>query len=246
MSIVWNDLWKRAPFPPSIHWFAEDFLQYLIKWFPAKRHGLFLEAGAGSGRFSYWLSQRGHEVVALDLSPNSIFLLQKLKKMSQGVMYVIRADIRYMPFKDCVFVVVFNEGVIEHFQEPFCILNEMARVLQRLGVLVFSVPNIFSFHTPARSVATKLLGGWPYGLERSFSKWEVKHMLCLLKLEDVEAHGIGLFYGIGRNMPYAIQTLLYHVYLRLRDARLGRVLAERFGFQIVGKGEKSNLEKSCF
>ena len=246
MSIVWNDIWKRAPFPPRIHWFAEDFLQYLIKWSSAKRQGLFLEAGAGSGGFSYRLSQRGCEVVALDLSRNSIFLLQKLKKMSKGFMHVIRADIRHMPFRDCVFDVVYNEGVVEHFQGPLCILKEMTRVLQRLGVLIFSVPNILSFHTPARSVATKLLGGWPYGLERSFSKWEVKYLLCLLKLENVEAHGIGLFYGVGRNMPYAIRTLLYHVYLRLRGARLGRVLTECFGFQIVGKGEKSNPEQPCF
>lgn len=245
MATIWNGIWKRAPFPPSIYWYNEDFLQYLIKWSSAKRHALFLEAGAGSGRFSYRLSQNGCEVVALDFSRNSIFLLQKLKRISKGFMHVIRADIRHMPFRDCVFNVVYNEGVVEHFQRPFCILNEMARVLQKLGVLIFSVPNIFSFHTPARFVATKLLGGWLYGLERSFSKCEVKSLLCLLKLENVEVHGIGVFYGVGQYMPYAIRTLLYHVYLRLRDGRLGRVLAERFGFQIVGKGEKSNLEKPC-
>jgi len=162
--------------------------------------------------------------------------------MSKGFMHVIRADIRHMPFRDCVFDVVYNEGVVEHFHEPFCILNEMARVLQRLGVLIFSVPNTFSFHTPARFVATLLLGGWLYGFERSFSKSEVKCLLCLLKLENVEVHGIGLFYGVGRYMPYALRIVLYQVYLRLRDARLGRVLTECFGFQIVGKGEKSKLE----
>jgi len=183
--------------------------------------------------------------VALDFSRNSIFLLQRLKRLSKGFMHVIRADIRHMPFRDCVFNVVYNEGVVEHFQGPFYVLNDMARVLQRLGVLIFSVPNIFSFHTPARFVATKLLGGWLYGHERSFSKCEVKTLLCLLKLENVEVHGIGVFYGVGQYMPYAIRALLYHVYLRLRDARLGRVLAECFGFQIVGKGEKSGLEKAC-
>lgn len=242
MSIVWDDIWKRAAFPPRIHWYAEDFLQYLIKWFSAKRHALFLEAGAGSGRFSYQLSQEGCEVVALDLSRNSISLLQKLKNMSKSFMHVIRADIRHMPFRDCVFDVVYNEGVVEHFQRPFCILNEMARVVQRLGVLIFSVPNTLSFHTPARFVATKLLGGWLYGFERSFSKSEVRSLLRLVELENVEVHGIGLFYGVGQYMPYAIRTLLYHVYLRLREARLGKVLTERFGFQIVGKGEKSKLE----
>ena len=242
MSTVWNDIWKRAPFPPRIQWYAEDFLQYLIKWSSAKRHALFLEAGAGSGRFSYRLSHRGCEVVALDLSRNSIFLLQKLKNMSKGFMHVIRADIRHMPFRDCVFDVVYNEGVVEHFHEPFCILNEMTRVLQRLGVLIFSVPNTLSFHTPARFAATKLLGGWLYGFERSFSKSEMRSLLCLLKLENVEVHGIGLFYGVGQYMPYTIRTLLYHAYLRLQNARLGRILTERFGFQIVGKGEKSNLE----
>jgi SAM-dependent methyltransferase len=166
-----------------------------------------------------------------------------MKKLSKGSMHVIRADIGHMPFRDCVFGVVYNEGVVEHFQRPFCILNEMARVLQRLGVLIFSVPNTLSFHTPARSVATKLhyyiaAGIRFYGFERSFSKSEMRCLLRLVELENVEVHGIGLLFGVGRNMPHTIRTLLYQVYLRLRDARLGRVLTECFGFQIVGKGEK--------
>lgn len=238
MTNVWNDIWKKNPFPPRIRWYAEDFLQYLIKWSSTKRSGLFLEAGAGSGRFSYQLSIRGCEIVALDLSRDSISLLRKLKEMNRGFLHVIRADIAHMPFRDFVFDVVYSEGVVEHFQDASCVLTEMARVLQRRGVLIFGVPNVFSFHTIARFAATKLLGGWFYGFERSFSKGEVESSLCRLGLESVEVHGIGLFYGVGRNMPYTIRTLLYRAYVRLRGTRLGAVFAECFGFQIVGKAEK--------
>jgi len=63
-------------------------------------------------------------------------------------------------------------------------------------------------------------------------------MLHLLRLKNIEVHGIGLFYGIARYMPFPIYTMLYHFHRRLRRTKLGKVLTELVGFQVVGKGEK--------
>ncbi|MBI3812840.1 MAG: class I SAM-dependent methyltransferase, partial [Nitrospinae bacterium] len=55
-------------------------------------------------------------------------------------MQLIKGDIFKMPFKDEKFDVVWNGGVIEHFENPSEIIRKMA-VLTRPGGCVFvSVP----------------------------------------------------------------------------------------------------------
>lgn len=244
MKTLWDAVWKRAQFPPQIYWYTEEFLHYLIKWSSPKRYTLLLEPGAGSGRFSYYLSKRGQEVVVLDLSRNSISMLKKLKNMSEGFLHVVRADILHMPLRDSKFDVVFNEGVVEHFADPNSVLREMAKVTAKYGTVIFSVPHTLSFHTLARQVLSRFFSAswrrklWPYGFERSFSKNEVRRMLQLANLENIEVHGIGFLYGFASYMPRRVHVLVHSVYVKLRDTKLGQVLTEHIGFQIIGKGAK--------
>jgi len=244
MTTLWDVVWNRTQFPPRIYWYSEEFIRYLIKWSSARRHALLLEPGAGSGRFGYYFSNRGQEVVVLDLSRNSIAMLKKLKNMSEGLLHVIRADILHMPLRDSRFDVVYNEGVVEHFTDPNSVLREMARVTANRGTVVFSVPHTLSFHTFARQVLSRFFSAawrrklWPYGFERSFSKNEVRHMLQLASLENVDVHGIGFLYGFARYTPRRVHVLLHSIYIRLRDTKLGQVFTEHTGFQMIGKGVK--------
>lgn len=222
-----------------MRWHAEEFLHYLIRWTLTKKYSLFLEPGAGSGRFSSYLSKDGYEVVALDFSRNSVAAIQSLEQTHIGLLHVVLADILHMPFRDSVFDVVFNEGVVEHFRKPHDVLGEMVRVTRRLGVVVLSVPNIYSFHTFGKLMTSGSISiSKPYGFERSFSKNQLKGMFQLLRLKNVEVHGIGLFYGLARYTPFPICLTLYRVYLRLRNTKLGMLLTEVAGFHIIAKGEK--------
>jgi SAM-dependent methyltransferase len=237
-SLVWDDVWKHS-LSPDIRWFAEEFLHYLVNWSLDTQYLLFLEPGAGSGRFSYYLARRAREVVALDLSRNSVLAMRNLKPTGSGLLHVIRADILHMPFRDCAFDVVYNEGVVEHFPEPYRVLYEMVRVTRRLGLVIFSVPNVYSFHTLGKLMSSGSISiSKPYGFERSFSNNQIKSMLQLLSLKDIEAHGIGLFYGIARYMPFPIYNVLYRAYTKFRRIKLGVLLTEFAGFHIIGKGEK--------
>jgi ubiquinone/menaquinone biosynthesis C-methylase UbiE len=244
MTTLWDAVWKRSQLPPRIYWYSEEFIRYLIKWSSAKPYTLSLEPGAGSGRFGYYFSKRGKEVVVLDLSRNSIAMLKKLKDMSEGFLHVIRADILRMPLRDSSFDFVYNEGVVEHFTDPNPVLREMARVTANRGTMVVSVPHTFSFHTFARQVLSRFFSAswrhrlWPYGFERSFSKNEVKRMLQLVSLQNVEVHCIGFLYGFARYMPRRIHVLLHSIYIKIRDTKLGRVFTEQTGFQVIGKGVK--------
>lgn len=224
---------------PDIRWFAEEFLHYLLSWSLKTQYLLFLEPGAGSGRFSYFLAKRARRVVALDLSRNSVNCIRNLGREAGGLLEVIRADILNMPFKDGVFDVVYNEGVVEHFPQPYPVLCEMVRVTRKLGMIVFSVPNIFSFHTFGKLVTSgSIFISRPYGFERSFHKRDVHRMLQLLRLRNIEVHGIGLFYGVSRYMPSPVYEVLCRVYVKVRGTKYGLLLTEFAGFHIIGKGEK--------
>lgn len=244
MSAVWDEIWKDVSFPPLIYWYTEEFLYYLVKWSSEKGHELFLEPGAGSGRFSYYLSKQGREVVALDLSRNSILLLRRLKNLGKGVFHVVRADILHMPFRDFTFGVVYSEGVVEHFAEPHTVVKEMTRVVAKSGILILSVPNTFSFHTFARDMLARFVPTfwrhrlWAYGFEKSFSRSHVNLMLRRAGLRSIDVHGIGLLFGIVRYMPHQVHNFLYVLYVRLRETMLWKTLTEYVGFQIIAKGEK--------
>lgn len=244
MTTLWDTVWKRSQLPLRIYWYSEEFIRYLIKWSSAKPHTLLLEPGAGSGRFGYYFSKRGQEVVVLDLSRNSIAMLKRLKTTSEGLLHVIRADILHMPLRDSRFDLVFNEGVVEHFTDPNSVLREMARVTANRGTVVFSVPHTLSFHTFARQVLSRFFSAswrhklWPYGFERSFSKNEVRQMLQLANLENVEVHGIGFLYGLAIYTPHRAHVLLHSIYTRVRDTKLGQVFTEHTGFQLIAKAVK--------
>jgi SAM-dependent methyltransferase len=155
------------------------------------------------------------------------------------ILHVVRADVLHMPFKDSVFDVVFNEGVVEHLQDPSSALGEMVRVTRKFGVVVFSVPNLYSFHTLGKFVLSGSAAiSRPYGFERSFSKREVTGLFQRVGLENIVVHGIGLFYGFARYMPHPAFRVFHGIYVRVHCTKLGVRLTECFGFQLIGKGEK--------
>jgi SAM-dependent methyltransferase len=151
-----------------------------------------------------------------------------------------------MPFKDCIFDVVYNEGVVEHFQNSVSVLTEMVRVTKKKGIVVFSVPNFLSFHTFARQVLARFFTQtwrkrlWPYGFEKSFTRNHIRQMLLFASLENVEVHGLGLFYGLARYTPIRFYMMLYSLYIRLRGTSVGSFLTEYCGFQVAARGEKTN------
>lgn len=239
MSEIWDKVWRQPVSRTRPYWYAEEFLHYLIRWSAGKEKALFLEIGAGSGQFSDHLSIRGIEVVALDYSRNSIRLMRRMRKNGGASFHIVRADARGMPFRNSTFSVIFSEGLLEHFRNPGGLVTEAVRVLQKHGITIFAVPNKFSFHTIGRGIATRLLKlQWVYGYEASYSKWELRHLLNSVGLRNIEIHGIGLLYGVGRYMPPEMHPLFYGVYIRIRQSKLGNFLTERLGFQITAKAEK--------
>ncbi len=136
---------------PTINWynrFAEIYAERVANFAPIealdqftqhiKPGGLILDAGCGPGRDSRLLTERGFNVIGVDLSKE---LLKIAKRMNPKTRFIC-ADIRELPFKDNYFDGVWCSAVLLHFETIEDVkkaLKEMYRVLKPGGIIFISV-----------------------------------------------------------------------------------------------------------
>lgn len=100
---------------------------------------LVLDAGAGTGRFTFPLRQRGMEVMALDISAEMLGEGVNVSRKT-GVPFPCGIGlIEQLPFADATFDSVVSITVLRHFPEWGAILREYLRVLKPGGRLVFDM-----------------------------------------------------------------------------------------------------------
>jgi SAM-dependent methyltransferase len=82
------------------------------------KNKVILDAGAGTGRFSYFvLKFKPKLLVSVDFAKNSILHMKKNLKPSKNNI-IIRADLNNLPFKKNQFDFIFSFGVIHHTHKP--------------------------------------------------------------------------------------------------------------------------------
>ena len=105
-----------------------------------------LDAPAGTGALAQLLKQRGHSVVALEIQPDLF--------EAKGVSLML-ADLESpLPLRDGSFDAAVCMDGIEHLENPYLTVRELARVLRPGGRLVLSTPNISAFRSRARFAFT--------------------------------------------------------------------------------------------
>jgi len=95
-----------------------------------------LDAGAGTGRFSKALSDRGARLVSLDVGEK---LLERVRVKCAAETVV--GSVLDLPFPAGAFDLVLSTEVIEHTTDPRRAVAELARVVAPGGRLVLTVPN---------------------------------------------------------------------------------------------------------
>jgi len=93
-----------------------------------------LDIGAGTGRLSVLLANRGAKVTALDISPE---MLQLIKKKNKHVETVV-GDAESLSFADNTFDIVSAAFLVVHLKDPTKFFDEVYRVLKDEGVFVFT------------------------------------------------------------------------------------------------------------
>ncbi len=97
---------------------------------------LALDAGAGAGDQSRYMTDRGAEVVSIDLSA-AIEVVARKMRMRAGWAGA-QGDVTMLPFASAQFDVVYCEGVIQHTRDSVATVRELLRVAKPQGMILAS------------------------------------------------------------------------------------------------------------
>ena len=130
-------------------WVSEDILTK--EFFP--RYGRILDIGCGCGRTTIPLSQKGYEVVGIDISRGMIEgAIKAARNSKQADLGLLVADACTLCFSDNSFdgILFSYNGLSEvygqHSKEG--ILREISRVLKEGGVFIFTAPYMLKREFP--------------------------------------------------------------------------------------------------
>lgn len=102
---------------------------------------LALDLGAGEGIYSLQLAEAGAEVVAVDISVDSLKIVKKIAAYYGKSILLTACDGQSLPFKSEAFNSVYCLETLEHMPDDERTIGEIYRILKGFGDFVLSVPN---------------------------------------------------------------------------------------------------------
>lgn len=164
---IWEKVWTKKLITSDYSLKYLDFMQGIEK--SLAQGSLVLEAGCGTGQTLALLSER-HESTGLDISRAALNIARNnCKNPVLGSIFTI-------PFRDNTFDLVYNSGVIEHFEDPTNIaaIQEMARVTRPSGRVVIIVPNTLCLWYRAGKSVAVIMKNFEFGYEEDYSPGRLK------------------------------------------------------------------------
>ena len=198
----WDSFWDEKKEVKEIYSNSDRVVRNLVKVTDVKGKKI-LEIGAGTGRDSFPLVERGADVYQLDYSMNSLKIMKRIAEEEKMDVTIIGGDTFALPFKDGTFDIIFHQGLLEHFrhEKATALLKENIRVLKKGGLLCVDVPQRYHIYTLIKTFLISI-DKWFAGWERSFSVPELKKEMQQLGLQTVHTYGEwmypSLFYRITR------------------------------------------------
>lgn len=127
--------------------------ELILKW--AERNGKILEIGSNLGYFTSRLEKKtGSKIVGIDTNTSKLVHAIARARNNYGNTLIVQGQNftttvdkdtgslsrTGMPFQDGSFDQVVMSHVIEHFEDPTEIINEIKRVLKPFGTIIVAVP----------------------------------------------------------------------------------------------------------
>lgn len=145
-----------------------DDIQLPREFFKGK---LVLDAGCGSGRWTYAMAQLGATVVAIDLTDAGVEITHRATAHLENVT-ALQASVFHLPFRRESFDLVVSWGVLHHTPNTKTAFDRVAPLVKRGGTLYVMV---YEKHNPWKFMWTDLIRR----LLRLFSE-EQRYRLCKL------------------------------------------------------------------
>lgn len=143
------------------------YLQVILECTGNPMGRTFCEVGCGSGTTSALLAHMGAIVTLVDLSPKALEFAQKHFESLNLKANYYRQDALKMDFTDESFDVVWNGGVVEHFEDDgkIKLISDMRRILKPGGILLIKAPNKWDIPFTLFKIWAEWRKTWPFGYE---------------------------------------------------------------------------------
>lgn len=133
------------PFEKDLHQLEtlrnQFYHNYFKKWlFALPKQAVVLEVGSGSGYDLTPILQKGYQLIASDLSFESVKFIKKqidlqFPEANDKVCFLV-ADAAKLPLADQSIEAVFMAAALHHFVDQSAALNELSRVVKKNGLII--------------------------------------------------------------------------------------------------------------
>lgn len=194
MGVYWAEIADQNPTQRQV-----QFVKSILK--PS---GLLLDLACGTGRHIIPLSKEGYDTVGSDISPN----LLKIAKARLSSIQLVRADMRFLPFKPQAFAAAVSMdtsfGYLPSERDDMQSLKELRETLKQDGALIVDVFNrerliqkyrenrAFNFKWALLPLFLKLNSRLAKWVLFRFFKWQEYPSFFLLQKRTVDANGVKL------------------------------------------------------
>lgn len=215
----WDKSWSCIDLPSDIN--KQEYIFYRFnKLFKAylnlkddKTQVKFLEIGCAPGRWlKYFNVEFKFDTCGVDYSKEGCKITKQNLKLSNIKSEVIYGDIFKLK-NEQKFDVVFSSGVIEHFKEPFKVINKHYDFLKAGGTLIIVVPNMNGLIGFLHKISNKKL----YDKHVRITRENLKEYAIRLKTEIIKCDYFGswnlgiLNFEEGRFDFYKLRVLIDRV-----------------------------------
>ncbi len=136
-----------------------------------------------------WAAEQGARPFAVDVAGPIVHQARlQFRDLRPGFAV---GDVRAIPFLSNTFDLIYSMGTIEHFADYHVAVQEIYRVLKPGGTAIIGVPNKADpFLRPLMVHFLNLLGRYDYGMEKSFTRRELRRLLESVGFEVRAESGI--------------------------------------------------------
>jgi len=175
---------------------------------------LTLDVGCGMGGWSMMLAKEGLNVVAIDISSQSIKIAKNKIGEEELSVPTIIGDVTKAPFKPEAFNICFCAQVLHHFPNLDFIVFELSRILRNNGIIILFEPNgsniIFKI---IRFVKEMIPKNWMEKRQMTTmneSAHDVKSYDNILKSNNFITSKISYYLSAEQALPYQKQVIKWY------------------------------------